>query len=190
MVAPTSLAVREVLEPVLARAGFVLEDATVRRTGGRSTVEVVVDLAEDQPGDLDLDRVAEASQLVSETLDAHAEVLPDPYTLEVSSRGATRPLTQRRHWVRSVGRTVRLELLDGRTVLGLLRAVELPATLVVVPEVDRGKGRPPRPGAPVTVALEDVRTGRVEVDLRGLGPVAEDEGAEDGTSPRGEGQED
>ncbi|GIG21863.1 ribosome maturation factor RimP [Cellulomonas chitinilytica] len=185
MVAPApAQRVREVVEPAVVSAGLVLEDVAVTRAGARSVVRVVVDLGEDDEGELDLDRVADATRAVSDALDAR-DVVAGEYTLEVSSPGVSRPLTQRRHFVRAVGRTVTLRLLDGGTLGGRLTAVEPEGdgggggTLVVVPVTPGQKGRRPKLGDPVHVPLAGVRDGRVEVDLSGLGPVHDEHGPVD-----------
>jgi ribosome maturation factor RimP len=179
MVAPApAQRVREVVAPAVVSLGLVLEDVVVTRAGARSVVHVVVDLAEDDEGQLDLDRVGDATRAVSDALDAH-DVVAGEYTLEVSSPGVSRPLTQRRHFVRAVGRTVTLRLADGGTLGGRLTAVEPEGdgggTLVVVPVTPGQKGRRPKIGDPVHVPLAGVRDGRVEVDLTGLGPVDADD---------------
>ena len=53
---------RDLLEPVVGKAGLDLEDVTVKRAGSRSVVRVVVD----SDSGLDLDAVAEVSRTVSE----------------------------------------------------------------------------------------------------------------------------
>ncbi|MDM7856105.1 ribosome maturation factor RimP [Cellulomonas alba] len=172
--------VREVVEPATASVGLLLEDVEVVRAGARSVVRVVVDLPEDADGELDLDRVADATRAVSDALDAN-DVVPGHYTLEVSSPGVSRALTQRRHFVRAVGRSVTLRLADGGTLAGRLTDVERDgdagAVLVVVPVTPGLKGRPPKVGEPVRLALDAVRDGHVEVDLSGLGTADDDDDA-------------
>ncbi len=174
--------VRQLVAPAVAQAGLVLEDVAVVGSGPRTVVRVTVDVDEDDPGELDLDRVALVHQAVSAALDA-ADVPSGPYTLEVTSPGVSRPLTQRRHYVRALGRTVRLRLDDGSEVVGRLDGVKGSAedpVAVVVPVTSPGKGRRPVVGPPQQVALQRVVDGRVEVDLHGLGPV---EDAEPGQEP-------
>lgn len=185
MVAPAAAPrVREVVEPAVAAAGLLLEGLEVAGTGARAVVRVVVDLTAEDDGELDLDRIGEVTQAVSDALDA-TDVLPGAYTLEVSSPGVDRPLTQPRHWRRAVGRKVTLVRGDGRVVAG--RLVEVGAQdepdVVVVPVTDPGKGRRPKELPPVTVPWSDVRSGRVEVDLSGVG--TDDDVADDDVETEG-----
>ncbi|OZB49199.1 MAG: hypothetical protein B7X40_05675 [Cellulomonas sp. 14-74-6] len=175
MAAATPERVRQLVAPAVERTGLVLEDVAVVGTGPRTVVRVTVDLTEDDAAELDLDRVALVHQAVSEALD-DADVPSGPYTLEVSSPDVARPLTQRRHYVRAVGRSVRLRLDDGSEVVGRLDRVDGPAddtVAVVVPVTSPGKGRRPVEGPPQQVPVHRVVDGRVEVDLKGLGPVEE-----------------
>ena len=110
----------DLLEPVVVGAGYDFEDVSVSRAGRRSVVRVVVDA----DGGIDLDAVAEVSRVVSETLDTALETdgslagaLAGSYTLEVTSPGVDRPLTQERHWRRAAGRLVEVEA-DGTPVTG------------------------------------------------------------------------
>lgn len=119
MSAAAATRVRAVVEPVLAGAGFDLEDVAVRAAGKRQLVQVVVD----RDGGLSLDDVAEASHVVSAALDA-ADPLAGAYVLEVTSPGIDRPLTQPRHWRRNVGRLVDVRLADGTHLTGRLTAAD------------------------------------------------------------------
>lgn len=174
--AATPARVRQVVEPAVAAVGLLVEEVELARAGARTVVRVVVDVPEGDPGELDLDRVADATRAVSQALDAD-DVVPGHYTLEVSSPGASRPLTERRHYVRALGRTVALALADGSRLVGRLAAVDGDgdgAAAVVVPSSSPGKGRRPVEGPAVTVPLATVRSAHVEVDLSGVGPVDED----------------
>lgn len=112
MVAVSRERVRSALEPVVAAAGFDLEEITVSAAGRRSVLRVVVD----RDGGVDLDAVAEVSRLVSAALDDDALTGDAPFTLEVTSPGVDRPLTQPRHWRRAMGRLVRAGDVTGRVV--------------------------------------------------------------------------
>ncbi len=80
-----------VLEPIVAAAGFELDQLDVRAAGRRHTVKVVVD-SDDGVG---LDDIAAVSRAVSAELDRHEHLIGGSYTLEVTSPGVDRPLTGR-----------------------------------------------------------------------------------------------
>lgn len=102
-----------VVREAVARTGFELEDLDVVRAGRRRLVRVTVD-AEDGVG---LDDIATVSRAVSAVLDEHDQLLAGSYTLEVTSPGVDRPLTQPRHWRRNRLRLVRFRV-DGAERLG------------------------------------------------------------------------
>jgi ribosome maturation factor RimP len=106
--------VRAVIEPVVAAAGYDLEDVGISRAGRRHVLRVLVDT----DGGISLDDVAVVSREISNALDAaeeaQGEVLAGEYQLEVSSPGVDRPLTEPRHWRRNVGRLVAVDGLTGR----------------------------------------------------------------------------
>jgi ribosome maturation factor RimP len=148
-------AVREVVAPVVEQADLYLEDVAVTRAGSRSVVRLTLDLPEDALGNLDLDAVADVSREVSDALD-RTDVLPGQYTLEVSTPGTSRPLTEPRHFKRARGRRVSLALRDGRAVTGRLDVVEGDELVLVDAE----------PAALARVPLADVARGAVEVELK------------------------
>jgi ribosome maturation factor RimP len=99
-----------VIRPVVAAAGMDLESVRVSAAGRRRVLRVVVD--SDQG--VSLDDAAAISRQLSAVLDT-APVMGDfPYTLEVSSPGVDRPLTDPRHWRRAVGRLVQVAVTDAR----------------------------------------------------------------------------
>jgi ribosome maturation factor RimP len=97
------------LTPVVTAAGMDLESIRVTRAGRRLLVRVVVD------GDngVSLDDAADVSRAVSAELDSSDAMGDAPYTLEVSSPGVDRPLTEPKHWRRAAGRLVAFPLNDG-----------------------------------------------------------------------------
>jgi ribosome maturation factor RimP len=104
--APDTDKIAAVVEPVVHALGMDLESVKVTSAGRRRLLRLVVD----SDGGVSLDAAALASRELSAKLDA-SDVMGDmPYTLEVSSPGVDRPLTQPRHWQRAVGRLVRVPL--------------------------------------------------------------------------------
>jgi ribosome maturation factor RimP len=107
-----------VLTPVLAQYGLELEAVEIIPAGKRRLVRIVVD--GDGPhgtGPL-LDEIAEASKAASAALDNADVTGMASYTLEVTSRGVSRPLELPRHWRRNTGRLVAVRLSEGDTITG------------------------------------------------------------------------
>jgi len=96
--------IERLLEPVVRAAGLDLESVRVGSAGRRRLLRVVVDA----DGGVELDNIALVSREASARLDDTGAMGEAPYTLEVSSPGVDRPLTQPRHWRRAVGRLVRV----------------------------------------------------------------------------------
>jgi ribosome maturation factor RimP len=91
-----------VIGPVVSAMGMDLEGVRVTSAGRRRLLRITVDA----DGGVSLDDIAEVSRDLSAALDDSAVMGDRPYTLEVSSPGVDRPLTERRHWRRAIGRLV------------------------------------------------------------------------------------
>ena len=155
---------RELIEPVLSPFCLVLEDLTARGAGSSQTLQVVVDLPEDQTGAVELDALAEASRAISQTLDEHTEVPASPYLLEVTSPGATRKLTLPRHWKRSIGRLIAITTQEGERFLARLDAVE-GQTVHIRRKKETKKGQPVSYREPEQLTLEQVAAAQVELEF-------------------------
>ena len=115
--------IADVIRPVIAAAGMDLESVRVTAAGRRRLLRVVVD--SDQG--VSLDDAATVSRELSAALDTVAVMGDFPYTLEVSSPGVDRPLTDHRHWRRAVGRLVQVAVTDSggaRPVSGRVAAAD------------------------------------------------------------------
>lgn len=145
--------VEAIVAPAVAKAGFDLEGLSVTKAGRRLLVRALVDT----DGGVSLDDIAVVSKAVSKALDS-AESLGGPfadaaYTLEVSSPGVDRPLTEPRHWRRNIGRLVAVHIgeepLTGRVVAAGERGIEL--------EVD-GESR--------SATYAELGSGKVQIELK------------------------
>jgi ribosome maturation factor RimP len=140
------------LLPVINAAGMDLENVRVTAVGRRRLLRVVVD----GDGGVTLDDITQISRAVSAELDENGAMGETPYTLEVSSPGADRPLTEPRHWRRAVGRLVQAPL------TGRARAADKPGRPAAV------EGRVL--GASDSSVLLDLPGGQREFGYSELGP--------------------
>ena len=108
------------IEPVITAVGMDLEAVRVTVAGKRRVLRVVVD----SDHGVSLDDAADVSREISALLDASNALGDVPYTLEVSSPGVDRPLTEPRHWRRARGRLVRVKVTGEGPVEGRLLAAD------------------------------------------------------------------
>ena len=83
----------EELAAVLAGHQLELDDLEVQAAGKRRVVRVTVDGDGPSGTGPDLDQIADATRAISQALDDTDALGDAPYTLEVSTRGVSRPLT-------------------------------------------------------------------------------------------------
>ncbi|NJP67951.1 ribosome maturation factor RimP [Streptomyces spiramenti] len=149
---------REMLEPLAAQHGIGLEDLSVTQAGKRRVLQLVVDTLEGDDG-VSLDQCAELSRVVSERLDADDPLGSDAYVLEVTSPGADRPFTQRRHYLRARGRLARLRLQQGEELTVRILAVDEKGLDTEIPGEKGRKAKPRR------VEFDDISSARGEVEF-------------------------
>jgi ribosome maturation factor RimP len=139
-----------VVTPIVESLGLDLESLKTSPAGRRHLVKVVVD----SDDGVDLDRCADASRLISRALDETNAMGEQPYTLEVTSPGVSRPLTLSRHWRRAIGRLARVTFTSGDTVTGRVTDTdEAGATL----DIDGGSRR---------IEFDAVRKAKVQVEFK------------------------
>ena len=108
------------IEPVIAAAGMDLESVRMTVAGRRRLLRIVVD----SDHGVSLDDTADVSRDISVVLDASNVLGESPYTLEVSSPGVDRPLTEPRHWRRARGRLVRVKVAGEGSMEGRVLAAD------------------------------------------------------------------
>ena len=140
--------IRPAVDGPLAALGLLVEDVAVTSAGKRRLVRIWIDRVLPESADatttvtepLTLDEVADATRAVSDALDESDAMGEQPYTLEVSSPGVGRPLTQPRHFRRNVGRLLTVQH-DGGEVTGRVVAASTTEVTLEVPATKAAPGR-------------------------------------------------
>ena len=100
--------VRSAVEPIIAERNDEFVDIEYVKEKGQNYLRIYVDK---EPNGIDIDEIADLSELVSEKLDTlDPDPLPDPYILELSSPGAERPIKTENDWEKAQGEYVHLGL--------------------------------------------------------------------------------
>ena len=113
-VSPDGSRIADALRDRLSALGLDLEAVELTPAGKRRVLRVAVD----RDGGVTLDDIADATRAVSDVLYDSDLMGETAYTLEVTSRGVDRPLTEPRHWRRNRDRLVKVSLLDGTSLTG------------------------------------------------------------------------
>ncbi len=108
----------ELLNPVIKKAGFILEEVTVTPVGKRRLVAVVIDREDTNPS---LDEVTVVSKEVSAILDNYSQIGEMPFTLEVTTPGIDKPLVLPRHWKKNIGRLVKITPKQGENYVARIQ---------------------------------------------------------------------
>jgi ribosome maturation factor RimP len=175
------------LEPAVAAMGMDLESVRVTSAGRRSLLRVVVDA----DGGVSLDDIALVSRELSAELDASALMGEAPYTLEISSPGVDRPLTEPRHWRRAVGRLVTVPLTSAAapgTALQTDGRAHSPAIEGRVTGADEHGVLIDVDGERLRFGYEALGPGRIEIEFARLDAVG-DAGSQDGADEGGDEEE-
>ena len=143
----------ELLAPVVARSGLELDSVTRSRSDAMPLLRVIVEAPIGADG-IDSDTLAEVSRAVSKALDV-ADPIDGEYLLEVSTPGAERELTKVGHWMRQIGRLVRIKLRAGAGGYVSGRVVAANETSATI-DVD---------GETTTIDYSDMRKARSRVDF-------------------------
>ena len=122
--------IAELLTPVISQAGFILEEVSVTPAGKRRIVSVVIDREDSNPS---LDEVTLVSKSVSAILDDYSQLGSMPFTLEVTTPGVDRPLTQPRHWRKNIGRLVKVTPVEGEKFVGRIKSVSNEGAILEFP---------------------------------------------------------
>lgn len=142
---------------------LVLETLIAKGSGPNRTLEITIDYAEGTDS-LSLDTVAEVSQAISTALDTIDDG-ETPYLLEVSSPGASRPLTEERHWKRAIGRLIDITPADGtEKYLARLHDVT-PEGPLLARKKNTKKGQKESYQDPTTTPWDIISTAKVEIEF-------------------------
>ena len=156
--------IHALLAPTVAAADLFLEEVKVHFAGNHRTVSVVVDLPENETGGVGLDAISALSRQLSDVMDTDPNDDGSVYDLEISSPGATRPLTEPRHWRRALGRMAKVNASDRENFMGRILDVDEEGVLFQ-PELPVKKGMKPKQGEARSIGFSLIRRGNVEVEF-------------------------
>ena len=152
--------ITELIAPAVTSAGFFLEEVQITNPGNHRIITCIID----GTSPLNLDQVTEISRVISALLDEATFMGDTEFTLEVSSPGLDRPLTQERHWKKNLTRLIKVTHSDGTELIGRLKEYDDVKTTLV----ENIKGREKTH----VVAFADIKRAVVEVEFNRKGELS------------------
>ncbi len=145
---PTTIS--DLVTPVVTSCGLEVDRVEVVPAGRRRVVQIFLDGDGPRGRGPSLDEIADATRAISRVLD---DALGSrPWTLEVSSRGVSRPLTEPKHFRRNTGRLIAVTTGEGAVTGRITGVTDDAVTLDVT-------------GSSRTLALAEISRALVQVEL-------------------------
>lgn len=145
--------ISQLVTPAVEAQGFFLEEVQLVSPGKHRIVTCIVD----GETSLNMDQVTGVSRAISELLDEAAFMGDTPFTLEVTSPGVDRPLTQPRHFRKNVDRLLKVVKADGDVVTGRISSSsETDVTLLVTEKKETKE---------IVVSYSDIKRATVEIEF-------------------------
>ncbi len=123
--------IEQLLEPLLENDKFFIVDIKVSLSKVHSKVTILLDSDEG----IKIDECTAISRQLGTDID---EMMPEKYTLEVSSPGVDFPLKSERMYRKNIGRSLKVIQNDGSEIKGVLEAVEV-EQITIIEEKKRKK---------------------------------------------------
>jgi ribosome maturation factor RimP len=101
--------IEKLAEPLLDEQGLELVDYELERRSGRLWVRLFIDRKQTSGGGITVDECGDFNLAFSQILDVE-ELIPESYTLEVSSPGVDRRIRKLKDFIKYMGRTLRVVL--------------------------------------------------------------------------------
>lgn len=101
---------------------------------------------------------------ISRHIEGNLDREQEDFELEVSTPGLTEPLTHPLQYVKNIGRSLKVDLLDGTSLKGeVLAADEQQVTLL--PEAKKKLKKGEEPSGPITIALSQIKQAKIIISF-------------------------
>lgn len=150
--------IEELLQPLLEDGKYFVADIKVSLSRLNSKVTVLIDTDEG----IGIDECTDISRKLGKELD---EIMPDKYTLEVSSPGIDFPLKSERMYRKNIGRSLKVVLKDGSEIKGKLEGLANQEITLIEDKKRTGKAKND-PIEPINISLENIKEAQVIISFK------------------------
>jgi ribosome maturation factor RimP len=147
--------IEQLLQPLLENDKFFVVDIKVSMSRLNSKVTILLDSDEG----IKIDECRAISRQLGESLD---EIMPENYTLEVSSPGVDVLLKSERMYRKNIGRSLQITLKDGTIIKGKLEIVDSQQITIV----EEKKRKKTEEILPMHIAFENIKESQVIISFK------------------------
>jgi ribosome maturation factor RimP len=147
--------IEQLLEPLLQNDKFFIVDVKVSLSKLSSKVTILLDSDEG----IKIDECREISKSLGESLDA---LIPQNYTLEVSSPGVDVLLKSERMYRKNIGRSLKITLKDGLIINGKLESVDNQQIIII----EDKKRKKTEEVIPTTLLFDNIKESQVIISFK------------------------
>lgn len=147
--------IEQLLEPLLENDKLFMVDIKVSLSKIHSKVTILLDSDEG----IKIDECTEISRKLGLDID---EMMPEKYTLEVSSPGVDFPLKSERMYRKNIGRSLAITHNDGKLINALLESVDSDG-IIVVEEKKRKKNEEI---VSITIPYNQIKESKVNISFK------------------------
>lgn len=147
--------IEQLLEPLLENDKFFVVDIKISLSKVHSKVTILLDSDEG----IKIDECTAISRQLGTDID---EMMPEKYTLEVSSPGVDFPLKSERMYRKNIGRSLKVIQKDGTELKGSLEAVEA-EQITIIEEKKRKKNEEI---VPLIIPLSNIKESEVIISFK------------------------
>jgi ribosome maturation factor RimP len=150
--------IQELLEAHLENGHFFVVDVNISRSKRNPTLTILLDTDEG----ISIDECAKISRLLSDEIEAE-ELFDTPFVMEVSSPGVDTPLVNQRQYTKNIGRSLKINLIEGEKIIGKLLSVT-DTNIEILEEVLRGKLKSVKK-EPTFINFNKIKSAQVQVSF-------------------------
>ncbi len=150
----------ELLQPYLEEDRIFIVDVTATVGKNRQNITILLDTDEG----IKIEECASISRRLSFFIETN-ELIVDAYNLEVSSPGVDFPLTFQRQYIKNIGRSLKLSLVEGDEKVGELENVT-DEGIVFKEEPKKSKGKKVVPTESITIPFGNIQQAKVQISFK------------------------
>jgi len=144
----------EHLEPLLEDNKYFVVDIQISPSKVHQKITILLD----SDAGISIDECANISRKLGHTLEEQ-DIVPNAYTLEVSSPGVDYPLSSQRQFQKNIGRRLKVIMKDGTEQLGTIQSVNEDSVVILTDKKRKIEAQE------ITIAFPEISKAQIQINF-------------------------